>query len=159
MAGYLERYGAGEEQRERTIKRILLWGVPILLVVSVCYFTFRNWRQEQLVKQFFTLLQQKNYQQAYALWGCTQDTPCKYYAPDKFTEDWGPSSPFADISTVRIGTVDSCGSGVVFDIENSKSEPIGLFVENGTQLISFAPWPRCPGRHLHLWEFLKSRFG
>ena len=44
------------------------------------------------MKQFLDDLQHKDYQSAYALWGCTQQRPCDYTA-DKFNEDWGPSSP------------------------------------------------------------------
>jgi hypothetical protein len=31
-------------------------------------------------------------------------------------------------------------------------------VERKTDIISFAPWPRCPGAHLQIIRFLKSRF-
>ncbi len=159
MAGYLDAYGAADERRERRTKRIVLWALVVVVVAAALYFTFRNWRQEQLVKQFFTLLQQKDYQGAYKLWGCTPDTPCKYYPPDKFTEDWGPSSAYADAGAIKIANEDTCGSGVVFTVESPKSQPIGLYVERDSNVITFAPWPRCPGRHLRLWEFLKSRFG
>ena len=159
MAGYLDAYGAGDEQRERRIKRIVIWALAAIVAATALYFTFNTWRQEQVVKQFFSLLEQKNYQAAYALWGCTQDHPCKYYAPEKFTEDWGPSSPFADVAAIKIEHEDNCGSGVVFDVENPKTDPLGLFVDSSTKLIGFAPGPRCPGRHFQLWEFLKSRFG
>jgi hypothetical protein len=160
MAGYLDTYGAGDEQRERRTKRIIVWGLIVVVVAGVLYFTFRNWTQERLVKQFFTLLEQKDYQGAYKLWGCSPDNPCKYYPPEKFTEDWGPSSPYAEPSAIKIAHEDSCGAGVVFTIESPKAQqPMGLYVERGTNVIGFAPWPRCPGRHLRLWEFLKSRFG
>ncbi len=48
---------------------------------------------------------------------------------------------------------------MVFDVENPKTDPLGLFVDSSTKLIGFAPGPRCPGRHFQFWEFLKSRFG
>lgn len=159
MSRFLEEYGAGEEQRERLLKRIVIWGVAAIVVALGLYFTFRDWRQEQVVKQFFSLLDEKNYQQAYAMWGCTQDHPCKYYSPEKFNEDWGPSSAFAGVAAPKIEHIDNCGGGVVFDVENPKTDPLGLFVDSSTNLIGFAPGPRCPGRHFQLWEFLKSRFG
>ncbi len=159
MAGYLDAYGVEDERRSRLVKRIVLWGLAVIVVASALYFTFRNWRQEQVVKQFFALLQQKDYQGAYKLWGCTPDTPCKYYPPEKFTEDWGPSSPFSDPSAIKIAHEDTCGDGVVFNIESPKAQPIGLYVERDKNVVSFAPLPRCPGRHLQIWEFLKSRFG
>jgi hypothetical protein len=158
MAGYLDAYGAGDEQRERRTKRIALWSVGAAVVLIVLYFTFRTWPQERVMKQFLTLLRQKEYQDAYKLWGCTQDSPCKYYPPEKFTEDWGPSGAYADISAAHIENVDDCDAGVVFTLVFPKGEPVGLYVLHENNVISFAPWARCPGPHLHLWEFLKARF-
>jgi len=159
MAGYLDSYGAGDVQRERRVKRIALWGVVVLVVGGAGYFLFRNWRQEQVVKQFFGLLEQQKYQAAYALWGCTQDHPCKYYSPEKFNEDWGPSSPYSNPRAIKIEHEDTCGNGVVFDIQLAGTQPQGLFVNRETNELSFAEAPRCPGPHLQLWEFLKSHFG
>jgi hypothetical protein len=160
MGGILDpSYGVAEERRARFIKRLLIWGSVTIVVAAVLFLWFRNWRQEQTVKQFFALLEQKKYQDAYAMWGCTQDHPCKYYSPSAFNEDWGPDSPFADIAAIKIEHEDNCGSGVVFDLESPKAKPTGLFVEKGTEILSFAPGPRCPGRHLHLFEFFKSHLG
>jgi len=159
MPGYLEGYGAGEEQRERLVKRLLLWGGSAVILLAILYFTFHNWRQEQVVKQFFALLQQKNYQQAYALFGCTPEHPCKYYSPEQFTSEWGPGSPYADPSAIKIEHEDTCGNGVVFDVESPKTEGIGLFVDKETNTLSYAQAPRCPGRHLQIWEFFKAHFG
>lgn len=157
MAGYLDAYGKADERRERITKRILLWGFAVLIVAGACYFTFRNWHQEQVVKDFLTHLRQKDYQGAYKLWDST-----KYYGPEKFIEDWGPSSPYANADAIRIAHEDRCGEGgdgVVFDIETPNNPPIGLYVKSGADVVGFAPWPRCPGKHFQLWQFLKSRFG
>jgi hypothetical protein len=160
MAGILDpSYGAADERRSRTVKRIVVWGLAGLVVAVVLFLWFRNWQQEQTVKQFFALLDQKKYQDAYAMWGCTPDHPCKYYSPEAFNEDWGPSSPFANISAITIVHEDNCGSGVVFDLENPQAKPVGLFVEKGTETLSFAPGPRCPGPHLQIFEFFRSRLG
>ncbi|HML18138.1 MAG TPA: hypothetical protein VK419_14010 [Bryobacteraceae bacterium] len=159
MAGYLDEYGVADERRERRIKRIVIWGLAIVSVAAVAYFTFRNWNEEQQMKKFFTLLEQKKYQDAYALWGCTADTPCKYYSPDKFLEDWGESSPYANPQDARTLHEDVCGTGVVFDIQAPKADEVGLYVDRNTKLISFAPWTRCPGPHLQIWEFFKQHFG
>ncbi|SRR6266849_5261650 len=158
MAGYLDAYGVGDERRERRTKRLVLWGLAAVAILSVLYFTFRTWSQERVVKQFVTRLQQKDYQGAYKLWDCPPDMPCRDYPPEKFIEDWGPSGMYADIAAAHIENVDSCGAGVVFTLVFPQGDPIGLYVLSETNLISFAPWPRCPGPHLHLWEFLKSRF-
>jgi hypothetical protein len=158
MGGYLDAYGVADQRRERRLKRIVIWGLAAVILATSCYFLFRNWRQERTVKQFFSLLDQKNYQAAYALWGCTQDTPCKYYSPEKFNEDFGPSSPFANAGAAKILHTDVCGTGVVFDVEIPRGEEVGLYVDRETNVIGFAPGPRCPGPHFQLWEFIKSRF-
>lgn len=154
MAGYLDAYGAGDERRNRLVKFALLWGLAALIVAAAFYFTFRNWGEERTVKAFLTRLQQRDYQGAYRMW-CPPDAPCKYYPPEKFNEDWGPSSSFADVAAVKIIHEDSCGGGVVFNLVGPKAESIGLFVEGATKIISFAPWPRCPGPHLR-WDFWKQ---
>jgi hypothetical protein len=157
--GFLDAsYGVADERRSKLIKRGILWGGLAVLVAVILFFWLRNWRQEQTIKQFFSLLEQKRYQDAYAMWGCTAEHPCKYYSPEKFLEDWGSSSPYAHPSAIKIAHEDNCGNGVVFDIEAPKVDPQGLFVDKSTNTLSFAPEARCPGRHLQLWEFLKSRF-
>src|SRR5438270_1066909 len=134
MAGYLDTYGVDEERRGRLVKRIVIWGLVVIVAGVTAFFAFRNRSQEQLVKQFFTMLQQKDYQGAYKLWGCTPDTPCKYYPPEKFNEDWGPGSHYADPAAIKIANADTCGSGVVFTIEAPNTEPVGLYVERGTNV-------------------------
>jgi hypothetical protein len=161
MPGFLDSsYGVTEARRARRIKLIVGWGLGILVVGTILFFTFRNWRQEQVIKQFFSLLKEQKYQDAYKLWGCTQETPCKYYPPDRFTEDWGPSGQYKDAASAKISNEDVCGSGVIFTVEIPKIEPFGLWVETSNNVLGFAPngWARCPGAHLHLWEFLKAHF-
>ena len=52
---------------------------------------FHNYREERQVKSFFGLLGAHDYKAAYALFGCTDAKPCRYYPFDKFMEDWGPN--------------------------------------------------------------------
>jgi hypothetical protein len=156
MAGYLDSYGVKEGKREHTIKRVVIVGLSVAIVVTGLYFWLHNYRQEQVVKHFFSLLQEKKYQEAYALWGCTQDNPCKYWSPERFNEEWGPASPFADVAAIKIVHEDSCGNGVVFDIESPKMQPTGLFVNNETNQLSYYATSRCPGKHLQLFEFIKQ---
>lgn len=161
MSGFLDStYGVSDARRERRIKRIVLWSFAIAAVATILFFTFRSWRQEQVVKQFLSLLREKKYQDAYKLWGCTQETPCKYYPPEKFNEDWGPSGQYKDAGDAKIPNEDVCGSGVIFTIAIPKIEPFGLWVERSTNILGYPPpgWVRCPGAHLQVWEFLKSRF-
>ncbi len=161
MSGFLDPgYGVEEARRARRIKIIAVSSVSILIVATVLFLTFRTWRQERVVKQFLSLLKQQDYQDAYKLWGCTQETPCKYYPPEKFNEDWGPSGQYKDAGNAIIDNVDVCGSGVIFTLNVPKIDPFGLWVETSTNNVGFAPngWARCPGAHLHLVEYLNSLF-
>jgi hypothetical protein len=159
MAGYLDQYGVVDARRERLTKQIILWGLIAVVIGAVLFFYFRNWSEERRVNQFLDLLKQHNYQEAYRLWGCTPDTPCRYYGPDRFTQDWGPEGIYKNASDLKIEDVDACGAGVVFHFTYPGADDFGLWVERSTKNISFAPAPRCPGPHLQLWRFIKSRFG
>ena len=161
MSGFLDsNYGVADAKKERRCKRIILWSLTVLIVVGILFSTFRNWREEKVVKQFLSLLKQQNYQDAYKLFGCTQDTPCKYYPPDKFNEDWGPAGEYKDAGDAKIQNEDVCGSGVIFAVAIPRKDPLGLWVESSTNILGFAPngWSRCPGKHWQLWEYFKSRF-
>ncbi len=161
MSGFLDStYGVADARRERRNKRIVLWSVTAVIVALILFFSFRNWRQERVMKQFISLLKQQNYQDAYKLFGCTQENPCKYYPPEKFNEDWGPAGEYKDAGNAKIENEDVYGSGVIFTVAIPRKDPLGMWVETSTNVLSFAPngWSRCPGKHLQLWEYLKSRF-
>lgn len=157
MAGYLDAYGVADQRRERLIKHIAIWGVSAVVVVAVLYFSFRTRSQERVMSQFLADLGHQQFQDAYKLWGCPEN--CKYYPPDKFLEDWGPSSQYAKSSAFKIEHVDFCDEGVVFDLSYpNSSDDIGLWVNRSTNFISFNPTARCPGRHIQLGAFFKSLF-
>src|SRR5579863_6941169 len=129
MGSYLDAYAAAGEQsakRGQLIKRVAISVLTVAVVATVAYFFFRTWSQERVVNQFLEDLQHKDYQTAYKLWGCTPETPCKDYAPDKFNEDWGPSSPYSNAAAFKVEHVDYCDSGVVFNLTYPKQEELGL---------------------------------
>jgi hypothetical protein len=159
MAGYLDEYGVAEARRERTVKYIIAGALVAAILGAAAFFLFRNRAEENVVNQFVAALRGKNYQQAYALWGCTPQTPCRYYAPERFIEDWGASGTYKNPEQIKIEHVDACDTGVVFDISYPGADDQGLWVERKTKVLGYAPWPRCPGPHLQIGEFLKSRFG
>ena len=155
MPGYLEGYGAGEEQRETLIKRIAIVALAVLIVGISLFAFFRNYSQERTVKQFLTLLRSKDYQGAYAMWHAS----ARDYPFDKFMEDWGPKSTHPNPDAFRLTNADACGSGVLLQVDYTGADAVSLWVERDTGAISFAPWPECPGRHWHVLGFLKSLFG
>ncbi len=161
MGSYLDAYASAGQQSARRatiVKRIVVSVLIGAVVVTVAYFSLRTWNQEHAVNQFLEDLQRKDYQNAYRLWGCTPEKPCKDYSSDKFNEDWGASSLYSNAAALKVEHIDFCDTGVVFDLTYPKQEELGLWVDRSTNLIGFAPWPRCPGRHMQLGEFFKSLF-
>jgi len=162
MSSYLESYGAAEQHRARVIgivKNVSIVLGILLVLGLILYGIFKNHSEEARTKDFLGLLQAGNYQAAYAMWGCTEAHPCPEYPFDKFQEDWGPKSPHAKESGAHLGASESCGSGVLIRVDYKGSEePVSLWVERENGVISFAPWPECPGRHLHFGAWLRSIF-
>lgn len=164
MSSYLEAYGANEEHRARRInifKNVSIALSSVLIVGLILYAVFKNHGEEQRAKSFLSLLVAHNYSAAYAMWGCTESRPCPDYSYAKFQEDWGPKSGHAEEASAHVGLSQSCGSGVLIrlDYKTSQEEPVVIWVERESGIISFAPWPECPGRHLHFTAWLKSVFG
>ena len=163
MSSYLEAYGAAEQhraQRLNILKNVSIGLVSVLIVGLILYGAFKNHAEEQRAKSFLSALAVHNYPAAYAMWGCTDSHPCPDYSFAKFQEDWGPKSGHASEATAHIGLEQSCGTGVLIRLDYKTSEePVSIWVERDTGIISFAPWPECPGRHLHFGAWLKSVFG
>jgi hypothetical protein len=163
MPSYLDSYAAIEERKARNRKRLERSAIAIVCVAIAALFIyaiFKNRHQEQQVKIFLQLLEKQQYQDAYRMWGCTEQSPCRDYAFPKFMEDWGPNSPHANPASARIALSQSCGGSAFIRLEYPKGDPVGLMVDKSTGAISFAPsdWVECPGRHWHFWEFIKGLF-
>ena len=144
MPGYLDQYGAGEERREKKIKRAVIVILVLVLAGSVLYFIFKNFRQERQVRNFLALLAEKHYQGAYALWGCTEANPCRDYPFTEFMKDWGPQSQHADPKAFHITKTRSCGSGVIVTLDSGQHQEDKLWVERKDLTIGFSPLPGCP---------------
>lgn len=143
MAGYLEQYGAGEERREKTIKAALITLAVVLVGGGILFFIFHNYRQEGQAKRFFALLQQHDYQSAYALWVRTPSDRAGYPF-SSFMQDWGPQSGHADVSGYRISRSRSCGSGVILTLDFSKGQEEKLWVQRDDLTMGYSPLPGCP---------------
>jgi hypothetical protein len=148
MAGYLDQYGAGEEGREKIVKRgmiaLAVLAVALVFVGLPLYFAFHNSRQEGRVKQFFALLAAHNYPEAYVLWGCTDASPCKGYPFSSFLQDWGPEAMPAPNAAFVDG--ESCGTGVLVDVDTGQAGDKKLWVDRDSLAIGFSPFPDCPKR-------------
>ena len=161
MADFFDQYEAAnalkQNQRKRFI-RVLVAGFAALALGVTGYFYFRTWSEERVVNEFFASLDRKDFQGAYRMWGCSQEKPCDNYDPKRFNEDWGPDTPYSKVSTATLDQVDFCGEGVVVRINYPKAEAVSLWVDRSTKLLSFAPWPRCPGKHLEFGRLLSRLF-
>jgi hypothetical protein len=159
MSDYLAGYGVKDEKRERRTKRIILGLIAILIIGSLLYLVLHNFTEKRAANRFLDDLRAKNYQTAYRMWGCTEQAPCRDYSFERFMADWGPNGTYPNPSKLSFGDVDSCGGGVVMTIVYPGSEPAGLYVDRSTKVLSFAPWPRCPGRHWNFKSFWQNLFG
>jgi hypothetical protein len=149
MASYLEEYGAGEERREKIIKRVLLVVLLLAVISGSAYLFFRNYFEIRRANHFFALVRSHNYRSAYTLW-CPPSKPCPGYSFDRFLEDWGPKGVYGDLSTMRVVKTRGCADGVIIQIDLGKGgEDVYLWVSRQDKLLGFAPWPVCnPSRLL-----------
>lgn len=95
---YLGSYGAGEAQREHSIKKWLGIVLGALVLIGLLVLIFRNFSEKRQLSTFLDNLKAKNFAAAYAQYGCTDASPCRDYSMVKFMEDWGPASKYKDVS-------------------------------------------------------------
>lgn len=157
MGGYLDQYGAGDERRSRRIKTaflVLLVAVAVILVGSLVRFFFIPDAAERRAGLFMDDLRSHQYQQAYALWGCTATQPCTGYSFQDFMKDWGPE--VVPPGTFEVLNGESCGSGTIVDIDAGKAGDKRLWVENGTRTLSYPPAPECGPRRNRVYDFFRD---
>lgn len=158
MAGYLANYGAGEEQREKRIRRLAIIGVIVGAVLGLYLITFhtpilerylrfvqilKNHKEEKRVDLFLNLLARQDYKGAYTLWGCTDAKPCRDYTFQNFMEDWGPKGSPASRELFHTTRSRSCGSGVILTVDSVNNREEKLWVEKDDLTIGFSPYPGC----------------
>lgn len=145
MNNYLDNYGVADERREKRYKRILWSALTVLVVGGALWFFFRDYKEESRVREFLSLLERQDYKSAYALWGCTDATPCRDYKMDQFLRDWGPQSDAANVAAIQRSRVKSCDKGII-QLMKIKGQDVNLYVDRATLVLGFAPWPVCSPR-------------
>lgn len=162
MTDYMSEYGAQDERRAQLHRKIAFLVLLILVSAFIWWMFFRNWSEERKLDEFLEALKAKNYQQAYAMWGCTAEKPCDGYGYPKFLEDWGPEGRYKDAANgtiVRSGHTgssarrfllkfkppDDC-SGSIIRILHLDSGDLTLIVNRDDGVIGFSPWPVCDPR-------------
>lgn len=145
MYDYLDKYGVADARREKRIKRIVVALLTVAVIGGALWFFFRNYKEEAKVKEFLSLLERRDYQSAYRMWGCTEATPCRDYKFDNFLQDWGPQSDAADASAIERVKVKSCENGMI-QLLRVKGQEVHLYVDRATLVLGFSPWPVCNPR-------------
>ena len=136
---YLTGYASKGVLAERIVKSALLALALAVLLGSVYYVFFRNWREELLAKRFFQALQAGQFEEAYVMWGCSVEQPCRYYPYEEFLEDWGPDAPYGTIEEYEIGRSYTQPNGVIVRYAINGAELDPLWVELDPPTINFAP--------------------
>ncbi len=136
---YLGGYGTKGLLAERILKIIVLTLVLAAVLGPIYYVFFRNWPEERLAKRFFDQLRAEQYAEAYRLWGCSVEEPCRYYPYDEFLEDWGPQAPYGKLNEYSIGRSYTQPNGVILRYQINGEEGDPLWVELEPPKINFAP--------------------
>jgi hypothetical protein len=145
MPGYLDQYGAGEEQRNRIVFRSIAAVVAIVVLGSLSWYLLKNHHQESVVKTFVSSLRKGDYQGAYRAWGCTSEKPCTAYPYASFMRDWGPTAGSA--ANAGLSDSESCNTGVLLTLNMSAERVEKLWVDKSNDAINFAPYPICPHKN------------
>lgn len=137
-----------DESRARR-RRIWTAGVILAVVAIAALLWFnRYWPEEHRVTQFFTQLQAKNYEGAYAIWMNDpnwKQNPDAYkrYDFNHFYQDWGPGGEWGPIHSYKIVAAQKPrpdASGVVVGVRvNDRKQLCSVWVEFKDKTLGFSP--------------------
>lgn len=143
MSGFLETYGQSDAKREKRLKAGLLAVLAAVIAGAAGYAYFHDFRERRQVARFLDLLAQQQYEEAYRLWGCDPARPCRDYNMEKFLEDWGPKSPYGNVSRARVRRTRSCEDGIIQILEYAPGDEVFLYVDRQNRHISYSPFGYC----------------
>ena len=134
--------------RRRTIRIVV--SILVVIVLAVVGWLYRNWPEEHCVDKFFTALQNKDYESAYAIyfndpgWRQHQQKYSQYAYAD-FYRDWGPGGEWGLVKSHSIyGSVNTKafgGGGVVVEvIVNERAEHARMFVQKSDRTLTVYPY-------------------
>lgn len=148
MPGYLDQYGAGEEQRNRLVARLIIGTIVAMILGAFGWYHFQNHHEESLVRTFLSALRNGDTAAAYRAWGCTPQKPCTAYSQKNLMDDWGPGSKSApDAGILALVDSESCNNAVLLTVEVNSSRIEHLWVDKDGDSVGFAPYPNCPGKN------------
>jgi hypothetical protein len=155
MAGYLDQYGAGEEERNRIVSRLFISLIVLGIVGALAWYVFEFHHEEGLVKAFVAATRRGDFESAYRAWGCTPQKPCGGYPLQKFMDDWGPKSSAPDPKVFGVVADEACNNGVIFTLAVNAKRREKLWVTQGSDEIDFSPYPVCP--HKSPYAIMRDR--
>lgn len=138
-----------DPKRERRKKQIIAGVILAVIAIGVLLYVFRNWPEERVVNKFFSALEAKDYEKAYALWMADADWkqhPQKYpnYPFNEFYRDWGPGGEWGLIRSYHIdGSANpKHGSGVVVvvTVNERLADKARIWVEKKDKTLTFSPY-------------------
>jgi hypothetical protein len=136
--------------KDRRRRKTVVLVIAIVVVIAALLWTFRHWPQEHKVNQFFTAIEQKNFEKAYAIywndpnWKQHPQNYARYTFQD-FYNDWGPGGDWGIIRSHKVeGTVrpSGGGSGVVVKVSiNDRKTPACIWVDQDGTITAPSPIP------------------
>jgi cbb3-type cytochrome oxidase subunit 3 len=136
---FLDAYGKSDLLYERIVKGFFIALLALILLGCVYYLFFRNWREEAQARRFLNLVQAHEYSEAYKMFNCSIEEPCRYYPYGEFLEDWGEQSEVGEIRSFDLGRSFTQSGGVIllYEINGVAQDP--LWVDRTTGIVGFAP--------------------
>lgn len=138
-----------DESRDKRRRKIVIIIIIVLIVIGVGFWELRFWPEERVVNNFFSAIEHKDYERAYAVWMADpgwKQHPQKYdrYPFKQFYQDWGPPSEYGTITSHKVVDAGNpqtgAGSGVVVTVRvNGRPVTVSVWVEKGDKSMSFPP--------------------
>jgi hypothetical protein len=146
MNEFLREYKPHESREPVAIWKYALGALGVLIVVGIGWWLLRDRDELGQVESFIADLQAKNYDAAYARFGCTPAKPCRDYSKERFLEDWGPASIAKNTGAIKLTEKRSCGTSVIQTLDLGGGETVVLIINRADKVIGFAPYKVCNPR-------------
>jgi hypothetical protein len=146
-----------DPQADARGRKRLRYGIILLIIVlilgAVAYMN-RYWPEERVVDKFFTAVEKKDFETAYAIWRADpqwQQHTDKYkeYPFGQFQLDWGPTGEYGYITkhdirgSIAPSSNNTETSGVIVAVRLNgivdTNKTVCLWVEKSTKTINFSP--------------------
>jgi hypothetical protein len=137
-----------DEALARRRRLLIAFGVIALIAIAVTVYINRYWPETRHVERFFTQLEAKDFEGAYATWmndPAWKQHPEKYkrYPFGAFYQDWGPGGEWGPIHSYKIIATQMprpTASGVVVGVRvNERKKLCSVRVEFSDKTLGFSP--------------------